>query len=255
MFSKLIANRFLFEELVKRDFKKKYKETVLGVIWSLLSPLLMLMVYRIVFTRFFGSSMEHYTTYLFSGHLVFSFYLEATNAGMNSLLQNASIFTKVHVPKYIFLLAQNVTALVNFAFTLCIFFLFVAIDGVAFHWKFFFLLIPIACLVLFNIGIGFILSALYIMFRDIQYLYGVLTQIILYCSAIFYTTEQYAPSAQALFYFNPVFVFITYFRQIVLFNSVPTLQFHLIMLAHTLTAVLIGCVVYKKTNTKFLYYI
>lgn len=255
MLSRVKRYSFLFEELVKRDFKKKYKRAVLGIIWSLLSPLLMLFVYRIVFTKFFGSSMEHYTTYLFSGHLVFTFYLEATNAGMNSMLQNSEIFSKVMVPKYIFLLAQNVTALVNFSLTLCIYFLFVAIDGVNFHLKFISLIVPVLCLVIFNIGVGFILSAMYVMFRDVQYLYGVLTQVILYCSAIFYTTEQYELSVQKLFLINPIYIFITYFRKIVLYNEIPSLEFHTIMFIHTFGFLLIGILVYKKYNDKFLYYI
>lgn len=255
MISKLLQHRFLFEELVKRDFKKKYKRTILGMFWSLLSPLLILFVYRIVFTRFFGSSMEHYTTYLFSGQLVFSFYLEATNAGMNSLTQNAGIFTKVNVPKYIFLLTQNVTALINFGLTLCIYFLFAAIDGISFHMNFILLIFPICCLVLFNIGVGFILSALFIVFRDIQYLYSVLTQIVLYCSAIFYSTEQYDPIAQNLFYLNPIYVFITYFREIVIQNSIPSPQFHLLVLAYAVGFMALGGYIYKKYNTDFLYYV
>lgn len=101
-------HQFLFEELVKRDFKKKYKRTVLGAVWSLLSPLMMLLVMRLVFTQFFGRNMDHYTTYLFCGNLVFAFFSESTSQGMSSLMGNASIFTKVNVPKYLFLLSKNV---------------------------------------------------------------------------------------------------------------------------------------------------
>ena len=95
--------QFLFEELAKRDFKKKYKRTVLGMAWSMLSPMLTLLVMRLVFTQFFGRNMEHYTTYLFCGNLVYSFFNESTSQGMTSLMENASIFTRVNVPKYLFL--------------------------------------------------------------------------------------------------------------------------------------------------------
>ena len=91
-------NRFLFEELVKRDFKQKYKRTVLGMAWSILSPLLQLLVMRVVFTQFFGRAIAHYTTYLFCGNLVFSYFRDSTNGGMNSLMSNAHIFSKVNVP-------------------------------------------------------------------------------------------------------------------------------------------------------------
>ena len=99
MFHTLKTHQYLFEELVKRDFKKKYKRTVLGMVWSLLSPLIMLLVMRLVFTQFFGRTTPHYTIYLFCGNLVYSFFSESTTQGMTSLLSNASIFTKVNVPK------------------------------------------------------------------------------------------------------------------------------------------------------------
>ena len=147
-------NQFLFEELVKRDFKQKYKSTILGMAWSVLSPLLNLLVMRIIFTHFFGEEIEHYTTYLFAGNLIFSFFRESTTGGMNSLMSNAHIFTKINVPKYMFLLTKNVSSIINFGLTLLVFFVFAAIDGVQFTWKFLTLLYPICCLTIFNIGIG-----------------------------------------------------------------------------------------------------
>ena len=108
MVSKFRQYHFLFEELVKRDFKKKYKRTVLGMVWSVLSPLLTLLVMKLVFTQFFGRTTPHYTIYLFCGNLVYSCFNESTSQGMTSLMGNASIFTKVNVPKYLFLSSKNV---------------------------------------------------------------------------------------------------------------------------------------------------
>ena len=153
MVKKLMQYQFLFEELVKRDFKKKYKRTILGMAWSVLSPLLTLLVMRLVFTQFFGRSMEHYTTYLFCGNLVFSYFSESTGQGMMSLMGNASIFTKVNIPKYLFLFSKNVQTLINFGLTLCVFFIFCIVDQISFSWHFITLLFPICCLVLFNIGV------------------------------------------------------------------------------------------------------
>ena len=159
MLQKMRKYQFLFEELVKRDFKKKYKRTVLGMFWSVLSPLLMLLVMSLVFTQFFGRSTPHYTIYLFSGQLVFSYFTDATNSGMSSLMDNSTIFSKINVPKYMFLLSKNVSSFINFCLTLVVFLLFVAIDGIPFRWTFLLLLYPIGCLVVFNIGMGLILSA------------------------------------------------------------------------------------------------
>ena len=158
---------------MKRDFKKKYKRTVLGAVWSLLSPLMMLLVMRLVFTQFFGRSMDHYTTYLFCGNLVFAFFNESTSQGMSSLMGNTGIFT----------------------------------------------------------------------------------QLLMYMSAIFYSIETYSPNVQNLFLLNPVYLFIRYFREIVINMTVPPLWFHALMLADTLIAVRIGCFMYKKYNHRFLYYV
>lgn len=252
---KIIQHQFLFEELVKRDFKRKYKRTVLGMVWSILSPLLMLFVMRLVFTRFFGRNIEHYTIYLFCGNLIFSCFNESTTQGMSSLMGNAGIFTKVNVPKYLFLFSKNVQCLINFGLTMCVFVLFCILDGIVFTWRWILLIYPICCLVLFNIGVGLILSALFVFFRDIQYLWSVFTQLLMYMSAIFYTIDSYSPAMQKAFLLNPVYLFIRYFRKIVIDTAVPTVWFHLLMLADVLIALGIGCFMYKKYNHKFLYYV
>lgn len=253
--NKLKQHQFLFEELVKRDFKKKYKGAALGMLWSVLAPLFNLLVMKIVFTQFFGQSMPNYTTYLFCGILIFSFFCDATSQGMSALTGNASIFTKVNVPKYLFLLSKNVQTLINFFLTLIVFFIFCVLDHVAFTWKLVFLLYPIALLVLFNLGVGLILSAFLVFFRDIQYLWGIATQMIMYLSAVFYFVEQFPAKVQTLFMFNPVYLFIKYFRTVVIHAQIPSIELHGYLLAHVLVVLAIGSFMYKKYNTRFLYYV
>lgn len=255
LYLKMKQYQFLFEELVKRDFKKKYKRTVLGMGWSVLSPLLTLLVMKLVFTQFFGRTMEHYTTFLFCGNLVYSFFNESTTQGMSALMSNASIFSKVNVPKYLFLLSKNVQCLINFALTLCVFFLFCVLDRVTFTWKFFMLIIPILGLLLFNTGLGMILSALNVFFRDIQYLWSVFTMLLMYLSAIFYNPSSMGPTVERLFLLNPVYVFIRYFRLIVLDSVIPSPAMHLLMLFYIVAAVGFGAYIYKKYNHQFLYYV
>lgn len=246
--------QFLFEELVKRDFKEKYKRTMLGMVWSVLSPLLTLLVMSLIFTRFFGRNTPHYTIYLFSGTLVMSYYKEATRGGMSSLMANARIFTRINVPKYLFLLSKNVSALVNFALTLCVYFAFCAADGIHFGWHVLMLIYPIFCLLILNIGVGMILSALYVFFRDIQYLYDVFLTLLHYTSAIFYTVDQFGDKAR-LFLINPVYVCIKYFRVIMIDGQIPSLAYHVLCVGGPLLLLLIGCWVYKKYNHQFLYYV
>ena len=255
MLEKIKKNWFFFEELVKRDFKQKYKRTVLGVGWSLLSPLLQLLVMSIVFKKIFGRTMEYYTIYLFCGNLIFSYFKEATKNGMNALMANAKIISKINVPKYMFLLSQNVSTLINFGLTLVILFVFCVIDKIQFGWHFVFLTYPVACLVVFNVGIGLILSALFVFFRDISYLYDIFTLLVMYMSATFYTVDILSETLQKVLLCNPVYCYIKYFRMIILDGTIPSLAYHIWCLFFAVLALGVGALVYKKKNHYFLYYL
>lgn len=247
--------QFLFEELVKRDFKQKYKRTVLGMFWSILYPLLTLMIMKLVFTNFFGSSINHYTIYLFVGNLIFNYFRESTMGGMNALTSNAHIFSKVNVPKYLFVLSKNVSALINFLLTMVIFFLFVIADRVPFSPSYFAIVYPVVLLIIFNIGMGMILSALYMFFRDMSYLYDVFTMLLMYMSAIFYNVEDFPAYVHKFFLLNPVYCYIKYIRVIILEGTLPSLAFHVLCAFYAIVVAVIGALIYKKYNHKFLYYI
>ncbi len=252
---KLKKHQFLFEELVKRDFKQKYKSTALGMGWSILSPLLTLVVLQLVFGFYFGRRIHHYTIYLFCGNLLFSYFRESTSTGMLALLNNAGIFTKVNVPKYMFLFSKNVSSLINFGLSLCLFFMFVVADGIPIKIHFLMLLFPIICLIIFNLGAGLILSALCVFFRDINYLYNIFTMLLMYMSAIFYQITIVPEKYRMLFYLNPIYCNIEYFRIIVLDGSVPTLGLHFLCAFYAMVFFITGCWIYKKYNHKFLYYV
>lgn len=252
---KIKKHQFLFEELVKRDFKQKYKRTVLGMAWSVLSPLLNLLVMKLIFTQFFGRNTPHYTTYLFAGNVLFSYFRESTKGGMNALLSNKHIFAKINVPKYIFLLSKNVSTLINLGLTMLVFFLFAALDGIRFGVHFIALLYPIACLVLLCVGMGLILSAMYLFFRDTKYLYDVFLTLLHYASAIFYRLDSYSPEVQRIFLLNPVYCAIKYVRMVTIDGVIPDVQLHMILMGYALLAVFIGGLIYKKKNHQFLYYV
>lgn len=251
----VLQNQFLFEELVKRDFKKKYKRTILGFLWSMLSPLMMIAVMSFVFSQFFGRTIEYYVLYILAGQIVFAYFSESTNAGMVSLLNNSSIFSKINVPKFLFVLSRNVSALINFLLTVFIFFGFVFAYGISPDWRMLLIFYPIICLIIFNYGIGLILSALYVFFRDIQYLYSLLLQIVMYGSAIFYSIDMLSRSYQTVFYFNPLYLYITFMRDVVIYNKIPELWFVALCGLYALLAIILGLSIYKKYNYKFVYYI
>ena len=147
-------------------------------------------------------------------------------------------------------------ASINFVLTLGIFFVFVALDRISFTWKFIMLIYPIGCLFILIIGTGLILSAMYVFFKDIQYLYDIFTLALMYFSAIFYDVSIFSGSRmEKLLYINPIFVYINYVRQIVLFDQIPSLTYHLYSLVYALVILRIGTWMYKKYNYMFLYYI
>ena len=254
MIEKMKKYRFLFEELVSRDFKQKYKRTILGMFWSVLSPLLNLAVISLVMTKFFGRDIPHYTIYLFCGTLIMSYFRESTIGGMNSLMSNRQIISKINIPKYMFLLSKNVSSLINFGLSLCVFFVFCILDHIGFGFHFFMLLYAIFCLVLFNIGIGLVLSALYVFFRDVSYIYDVFLILLNYLSAIFYKIDAFSPSVQRLFLCNPVYCYIHYFRCIVIDGNIPSLAFHALCLFYASISITLGSWFYKRFNHEFLYY-
>jgi len=248
-------NWFLFTELTKRDFKQKYKGTFLGMLWSILSPLLQLLVLRIVFTEFFGKDTPHFTTYLFAGLIVFNYFTESTRGSMKALSSNRSIILKIKAPKYLFLLSKNMASLINFLIILPLFFLFAAFDGITFRWSFLLLIYPIVFLPFFCIGVGMILSALQVFFNDTSYFYEIVIILLRYLSAIFYNVDRFSESIQRFFLINPIYVFIKYFRIIVVNQQIPSLMYHVLILIWSVLAIGIGAIVYKKNNRRFAYYL
>ena len=211
---------------------------------------------RLVFTQFFGRNTPNYTTYLFCGNLVFSCFSESTGQGMQSLMGNSGIFTKVNIPKYLFLFSKNVQTLINFGLTLCVFFVFCILDNITFTWKFILLVYPVCCLVLFNVGVGLILSALFVFFRDIQYIYSAFLTAWMYATPIFYPINQLPFRLMWLIkHFNPLYAYITQFRTIVLEGVFPDER--LILYGVVMSAIMlgIGSFAFVKTQDKFILYI
>jgi ABC-2 type transport system permease protein len=250
----LRSYRFMFEELTKRDFKKKYKGSVLGIFWSVLSPILTMLVMRLVFTQFFGRTIAHYTTYIFAGNIVFSYFREATAEGMTTITSNASILSKIDIPKVIFLLSKSVSVFLNFMITVVVFFLFCAFDGITFTWRFFALVYPILCLTGFCTGMALMLSALYVFKKDVGYLWEIFLRLLMYMSAVFYRIDTYPQTLQNLFLLNPVYVYITYFRIVTIDGGIPSMLIHGLALFYAAAAVAVGTAVFLKKQDRFIFY-
>lgn len=245
---------FLLEELVRRDFTQKYKRTFLGVLWSVVAPVCSLLVMYFIFGRFFANTMSSYITYLFAGQIVFTFFSEGTRGGMASVLGNWMILSKINIPRYIFLLSQNIKALISFGINCGIFMIVALINGNELSLKYLTLIYPTVCLLIFNIGFSLLLATIYVFFRDAMYLYGVFTQLMSYFSAIFYNVNAFPEQIRWIFYLNPVYVYITYFRQIAIDGTIPSLLIHGLALLYAIVALVIGGYVFRKYEDRFIYY-
>lgn len=245
--------RFLLKQLIRRDFTSRYKRAALGVLWSMLSPLFFFVAQALIFSHFFGRG-EHYISYLIIGNIVFYYFSDGTTNSMFSLQSNGGIISKIKVDKDVFLFSRSISCLMNFGLTLIIMFIIIAIDNMAFHWKFFLLLYPIICMFFMIMGIGYILSTLFVLFKDTQYLYSLFTRVLIYFSAIFYQIDRFPEELQKLFYFNPVYCYIDYFRTIIIDNVIPSLFIHGLCFGFAVLFMVIGKLVYKLNDNKFAYY-
>lgn len=248
---------FLMNQMISRDFKVKYKRSVLGVLWSLLQPLLMMGVMALVFSQMFQYRMEgvNYLVYLMSGLVMFNYFSEASSNAMTSIVFNFQLMTKVYIPKYIFPLSKCLFVGINFLLSLIPLFLIVLITKAPISWNYLLLPYVFVCLLLFTIGIGFILSTVSVFLRDMFYIYSIILTIWQYFTPIFYDLSMLPDYLQKIFKFNPLYQFITFTRTILLNAETPSLSSFLWCGLSGIIVFIIGCIVFKKKQDKFIYYV
>lgn len=254
---------FLLYQLILRDFKVKYKRSVLGILWSVLYPLLMMSVMAIIFSNVFKFNMEgvNYLVYLMSGLLIFNFFSEATNNSLTAIVGNFSLINKVYIPKYIFPLAKVLFAGLNFLFTLIPFFLIIMISGNAAegtkcYINIYYLLLPyiFICALMFIIGVSYILSTVTVFLRDVIYIWGICLTILNYFTPIFYNITMLPVWLQNILKCNPLYSYINGIREIVLFGNGLSLTHILVMFLSGFLTMLIGMHIFRKNQDKFVYY-
>ena len=250
-FSPLLVN------LTARDFKVKYRRSFLGVLWSVLNPLFTMLVITTVFGQLLKVSVPNFATYYIVGWSIWNFFSEATTLSMGAILGGASLIKKVYMPKYIFPLEKCLFSLINFAFSLIAVFAVMLIQGVYPSWTIIFAPLPILYCFIFSVGFGLILSALTVYFRDIQHLYGVLLTVWMYLTPIIYPMSLIENNAfmNTIIHLNPLFYFVDYFRNVVMYATVPTLYDNLICIVISIITLLLGGLVFSKAHKKFILHI
>ena len=248
---------FLMKQLVSRDFKVKYKRSVLGIFWSLLYPILTMAVMALVFTNMFKFSTPgvNYLAYLMSGLVIFNYFSEASNLAMSSVVANFSLINKVYIPKYIFPISKCLFVGINFLLTLIPLYAIILLTGTGIN--IYHLLLPYAfiCLFLFTVGFGLILATVSVFLRDMFYIYGVVITLWTYMTPIMYDISIISGPLQIIFKLNPLYWFIYFARDIILYHQVPGINVWIYCGIFAIVFLIIGIIVFKKNQDKFIYYV
>lgn len=251
----LKRDQFILSSLISKDFKLKYRRSVLGVLWSVLNPLLMMCVLTAVFSFMFRFDIENYPLYLILGNTIFSLMADSTTGAMNSILDSASLIKKIRIRKLIFPLEKVLFQLVNFCFSL------IAVAAVMLFFRIAptpnILLLPVLLVFvfLFSAGLGMLLSALAVFFRDILHLWSVVITAWTYATPLFYPITMLPDWMAAIMNFNPMYHYVTYFREIMLWGQTPGLQENLICLGFAVITFAVGLLVFRKLEKKFILYV
>lgn len=245
----------LLKELVVRDIKVRYRHSILGLVWTVLNPLLMMTVITIVFSTLFKQNIPNFPIYYLAGSLLFSFNSEATTTAMYAMISNASLIKKVYIPKYLFPFANILSGLVNLAFSLIAMFVVMIATGAKFHVTLLLMPIPIFYTFLFATGLGLMLSALTVYFRDIAHFYGVFTLAWTYFTPIFYPVSILNETAMKIMQLNPMYHFVSFMRELVLYGTFPSMKENLICFTIGFVMLVIGLVIFYKKQDKFVLYV
>ncbi|MDR1016998.1 MAG: ABC transporter permease [Coriobacteriales bacterium] len=255
---------FVLRSLVSKDFKLRYRRSILGVAWSVLNPLLMMVVLTAVFSYMFRFNIAHYPLYFILGQIMFNFINAGTSGGMTSILDSSALIKKIRINKSVFPVEKVIFELVNFAISLIavalvfIYFLVFPTPGeppLILTWNIVWLPLLLVYATLFGVGLSFLLSALAVFFRDVIHLWGIFTLAWTYATPLFYPIEQLAPWMQQLMMFNPMYHYVTYFRDIVMWGVTPSLKLNFGCLAFALITLGVGYLVFRLKQRKFILYV
>ncbi len=243
---------FVIRELTSREIKRKYARSSLGIIWSVLNPLLMMVVMSLIFSTMFKRSIENFPIYYLTGQTIWGLFSGATNSAMTALVDNKTLLIKAKLPKHTFILSRVYTALVNFGYTCIAYVLMLIIFRIPFTLTM--LLFPVGILfgLLLSIGIGYLLATEYVFFADIKYLYGIFLTLLMYMSAIFYPVDSLPEMVQKVVNMNPVYLVILFTRECVMYGHVPETWVWIRLSAWSVASIIVGMIIFRTQENKIM---
>lgn len=249
--------RFLFWELVKKDIKLKYRSSVLGVFWTLLEPLLTMIVLTLVFSNLLGKGDDNFPVYILCGRLLYSFFSNGTKVALKSVRKHGSMIGKVYVPKYMYPLSAVVSNYIMFIISLVVLAGVMIFEQVKITVYLLQAFIPMIIILIMTMGVGLILATFDVFFRDLEYLWTVFLMLIMYTCAIFYKVDNLKTAAnEMIFKCNPLYSVISMFRDAVFGRSIMDNSYNLwFSLCFSLGVFLIGILVFWRKQDKFILYV
>ncbi len=243
------------KEVVKRDFKKKYYKSVLGVVWSMLSPLLMMIVISVIFSTLFRRNIPHYPIYWLCGNLMFVMIMDGSKTAMNSVITNAGLIKKMKIPKYFFCISTVTQHFITLLFSLIPLILVSLVTGAGISWHFLLVVVPLAQAYFFTLGLGMFLCSYGTMLRDLNHLYGVFKRLWMYVTPIFYPISIIPENVRFIMEMNPVYIYITQFRDLVMNHTLPSERILMYGTVYAILTMALGIVTFKEREDRFFLYI
>lgn len=255
-FLEVFQYKDLLIQLVRRDLKLKYRRSVLGYLWSVLNPLLVMIVMTIVFSQMFSRNIPNFPVYLLAGRTLYEFVIGSTNKALGAITDNSSLLKKTYVSKFMFPLAKITSSMVDYVLSLGALVIVIAFTGMHFYWTM--LLFPLIVIqaYVFALGLGFFLAQMHVFFRDTRYIYNAVTTMWMYCTAIFYPISMLPDWLEKLIRnFNPLFIYINQFRNIAWKGILPSSHDVILGVAYAVLFLALGTFVFRKNQDKFILYV
>lgn len=254
MLDNLMKFKPLLTELVIKDIKVRYRKSILGVFWTLLNPLLIMIVLSVVFSNIFKFEVANYPVYILTGQLVFTFFQESTNNAMVSIIGNAPLIKKVYVPKYMFTLASIISSMINVMASYAALIVVMVFMRMDLHYTIFLSFIPVFALAIFATGIGLILASIVVKFRDIMHFYSVFLTALMYLMPVIYPMSilEGKDWIYNIVKYNPLSMMLETFRNYVMDGVFPGVEPILVIYITAFAVLLLGLLVFKKRQDTFI---
>lgn len=243
---------FVIRQLTSREIKRKYSRSYLGIVWSVLNPLLSMAVLSLIFSQLFRRSIENYPIYYLTGYILWQAFTGATTAALTALVDNKALLLKVKFPMELFILTRVYTALINLGYSLAAYVVMLLVFGVTPKWTMLLSPMIILFLFLFSLGLSYILATAYVFFGDVKHLYAVALTLWMYCSAIFYPVEQLHGVIRWVIWANPMYTYIHCLRQAVMYGQLPGTVQWLQMILWSAALYILGSTVFRRNRNRIM---